>query len=208
MLANIHSRADLLGLVDTKSNLAALFQITVPINREPMRGGMALLNPPTYGLNAICPTEDNMVASAKLLTLSGMSTARVSLRCPLLSLTQAKPVGQANTIDVASAEQVTTWPSFEMRVHLDLGAIVACACPSQFYWLQLFVGQLSHIWQNYTNRKTLVPYSDRGSRPASPESPLVSRPGHRQRVVQVVGNERLDGNQVGHAYSLCIIHIS
>ncbi|KAF7233470.1 hypothetical protein EG68_07789 [Paragonimus skrjabini miyazakii] len=152
------------------------------------------------GLNTICPTEDNMVASAKLLTLSGMSTARVNLRCPLLSLTQAKPVGQASAIDFTSAEQVTTWPSFEMRVHLDLGAIVACACPSQFYWLQLFIGQLSHIWQNYTNRKTLVPCSDRGSRPASPESPLVTRPGHHQRMVQVVGNGRVDNNQPSHLF--------
>ncbi|VDP92211.1 unnamed protein product [Echinostoma caproni] len=105
------------------------------------------------------PTEENIVASAKLLTLPGDEhTARVSVRCPLFALAAQSTIGETgNCADDTSPDPNPSssapdpWSSFELRVHLDVGSIVACACPSQFYWLQLTVGQLNHIWQMYQN---------------------------------------------------------
>ncbi|KER26240.1 hypothetical protein T265_06438 [Opisthorchis viverrini] len=102
----------------------------------------------------VCPTEENMVASAKLLTLTGVHTARVSVRCPLFSLNQTRPGEAHGDINSPEPQSSNPWSLFELRIHLDLGAIVACVCPSQFYWLQLLVGRLSHIWSKYTEQVT------------------------------------------------------
>ncbi|KAG5447370.1 hypothetical protein CSKR_113412 [Clonorchis sinensis] len=102
----------------------------------------------------VYPTEENMVASAKLLTLTGVHTARVSVRCPLFSLNQTRPTEAQGDINSPEPQPSNPWSLFELRIHLDLGAIVACVCPSQFYWLQLLVGRLSHIWNKYTEQVT------------------------------------------------------
>ncbi|THD27247.1 hypothetical protein D915_002064 [Fasciola hepatica] len=109
------------------------------------------------------PTEENVAASAKLLTLPGDEhTARVSMRCPLLALAARSTAGgdiEASARDCSTHATTTPgapsssspdpWSAFELRVHLDIGPIVACVCPTQFYWLQLTVGQLNHIFQVY-----------------------------------------------------------
>ncbi|GAA55236.1 autophagy-related protein 2 homolog B, partial [Clonorchis sinensis] len=102
----------------------------------------------------VYPTEENMVASAKLLTLTGVHTARVSVRCPLFSLNQTRPTEAQGDINSPEPQPTNPWSLFELRIHLDLGAIVACVCPSQFYWLQLLVARLSHIWNKYTEQVT------------------------------------------------------
>lgn len=110
-----------------------------------------------------------MVASAKLLTLpGGEHTARVSMRCPLLSLavqataggntTASSGVPSANlasSLNDPSSSSPDPWSSFELRVHLDIGPIVGCVCPTQFYWLQLTVGQLNHIYNVYRNNSRI-----------------------------------------------------
>ncbi|KAK4473674.1 hypothetical protein MN116_003023, partial [Schistosoma mekongi] len=116
--------------------------------------------------NKTCgPTADTLVSSAKLLTLSGSEhTARLSLRVgsalnvsrsPIPSHIQSDdlPCSTNNNINNSSTNHMS---DFQLRLHVDLGPIIACAYPSQFYWLHMMVGQLVHIYDDYAeNRKSI-----------------------------------------------------
>ncbi|CAH8571096.1 unnamed protein product [Dicrocoelium dendriticum] len=118
----------------------------------------------------VCPTEDNMIASARLLSLTGVHTAHLSIRCPVFSCLQSKSGGQSLG-SPGDAMEFNPWSVFELRVHLDLGPIVACMCPSQFYWLRLLFGQMSYIWQAYAARGRTVQRLNDSAR----KSPQVSQ---------------------------------
>lgn len=116
------------------------------------------------------PTPDRMIALAQLLTFGGEEhTARFSIHCPLLSLSAAtrQSDGTASTsheVASPSTPQTAAWPVFQLRVHFDLGPVVACAYPNQFYWLYLFFGQLSRIAQDYQSQCAVQSPTDDGHR--------------------------------------------
>ncbi|CAH8452663.1 unnamed protein product [Heterobilharzia americana] len=110
------------------------------------------------------PTADTMVSSAKLLTLSGSEhTARLSLRVgSVLSTTpncSPSTVQSDNSMKPNNSNTSTTannLSDFQLRLHVDLGPIVACAYPSQFYWLQMMFGQLVHIYEDYVEHRKSI----------------------------------------------------
>ncbi|CAH8482967.1 unnamed protein product [Schistosoma rodhaini] len=111
--------------------------------------------------NKTCgPTADTLVSSAKLLTLSGAEhTARLSLRVgsalnvshsPTPSTIQSDDLPRKiNTNTSNSNTKLANMSDFQLRLHVDLGPVVACAYPSQFYWLHMMIGQLLHIYDDY-----------------------------------------------------------
>ncbi|CAH8460960.1 unnamed protein product [Schistosoma turkestanicum] len=124
-----------------------------------------LSQPPCSPLpNKTCgPTADTLVSSAKLLTLSGSEhTARLSLRVgsvlnvsrnPIPSNIQSDDLSRTiHTNSNNSNANTSNMSDFQLRLHVDLGPIVACAYPSQFYWLHMMIGQLVHIYDDYVER--------------------------------------------------------
>uniref|UniRef100_A0A095CAD7 Autophagy-related protein 2 n=1 Tax=Schistosoma haematobium TaxID=6185 RepID=A0A095CAD7_SCHHA len=111
--------------------------------------------------NKTCgPTADTLVSSAKLLTLSGSEhTARLSLRVgSALNVSHSPTPSNIKSDDLPRTINTTTSNSntnlvnmsdFQLRLHVDLGPIVACVYPSQFYWLHMMIGQLVHIYDDY-----------------------------------------------------------
>ncbi|KAH8850652.1 Autophagy-related protein 2 B [Schistosoma japonicum] len=116
--------------------------------------------------NKTCgPTADTLVSSAKLLTLSGSEhTARLSLRVgsalnvshnPTPSHIQSDDL-PCSMNDNISNSSTTNISDFQLRLHIDLGPIIACAYPSQFYWLHMMVGQLVHIYDDYAESRKSI----------------------------------------------------
>ncbi|CAI2723791.1 unnamed protein product [Schistosoma spindalis] len=118
--------------------------------------------------NKTCgPTADTLVSSAKLLTLSGSEhTARLSLRVgSALNVSHSPTPSNIQSDDLPRMINTNTsncntnsvnMSDFQLRLHVDLGPIVACAYPSQFYWLHMMIGQLVHIYDDYVEHSKKI----------------------------------------------------